>query len=535
MKRTYGLLSLILLFISTSKLINSRLPPPWRPPAEPSGIGFPKDRWIPIDMSETWKSIPDIYGNYISWIERDEPRSSILNPYWNVFLYDLETNSKKQINVTANCGSINPKIYGTKVAWAKSCFGNSEIFIYDIATEELTSRSFSGSIGTSIGFFEDLIVFSWDEVYGSFPDIFLYNISTETITNLTNTPKEECASASRTNWCGYESAPDLIRISDTTFKIIWVEVILTQNSLVAWDGYSAAIVYDDLPVSILDPGNVAPQYLTPQIAPSRVNDRDNVVRCPVIGMRDGQSRVVYERKVDYDFQLFYTDLNDLQETPIPSEEIGYFCSGPDISGNLIVWEDNRYGVGGDIFLFDDTPEESYEYDGRTFRLTDYPGNAHPAVDGDNIVFPHWDDEGYGERNEIYLIDLTQPPTVELSVWSFIEANSDWLGTLGLVLVVVVAVIPTVVVIDARRLCEKYPELCSGPPSRVPSRRHFWMTGIGSALMLITSIGIYISRWESPSFLVFGGIVFGAGMATAYLQSSRLIPVIFGYRALKRRS
>ena len=108
-------------------------------------------------------------------------------------------------------------------------------------------------------------------------------------------------------------------------------------------------------------------------------------------------RIVWEDNRNGNWDIYLWNISTETETLITTNTSTSDQRNPSISGNLIVWEDNRHGANPEIYLYDLTTgiERQISYSG----AENY--QQEPAVDGTNIVYM---DSMNGYYN-IYLYDL----------------------------------------------------------------------------------------------------------------------------------
>lgn len=487
---------------------------PWRPPPEPSGIPFPESRWIPICTASGYQIRPDIYENFIVWADdRDN------EDYYEVYLYDLETETETLITEGKGGARAHPKIFGNYVVWNHGYYNN--LIVYNIETEELIEPSvpegYSPARTVNFAVHGDYIVYDRASIHPPYNyrdhDIILYNIPANTFTELYTGETGE--------GYGYEDQrdPEMWSLGSGVTLFVWEERTPFSPS-----ASSSEIFYDHRPI----PGGPSSLPIEFDLDPFIGDLRK--AKNPSIGLRQNQPRIVYEdNRFHYsDWDLFYIDMHTMDEYLIPATGGGLGYPGaralgllPDIYENLIVWVDERYDRAGDIFLFDDTPSEEYRYSGRIFRLTGEGEQDWPAVYGDYIVFQHRREGNW----DIYMIDLSQPAGLLGTAYlaAYVYGND-----LALATSTIIAVSPFIVIVAIQMICEKYPEVCEDPP--LPGGRQLFFIGISNLAMLLSSFSIYYFRPSNHHILILGSLIFGGSMMYSYIKFIPLLSIISRYRS-----
>jgi beta propeller repeat protein len=240
---------------------------------------------------------------------------------YTLFFYDLSTNKEEIIAI--NTGF--PSVHKDKIVFEKVdvSFASSNIYMYDISTSQIINITKSTSwFSGAPDIYGEIIVFL-DNRNGDY-DIYMYNITSEQERPVITNP------------LSFEGYP-----------------FIYKNKIV-WEDYRNGI-----------------------------NNPD----------------------------IYMYDLSKEQETQIttdPSKQVN-----PDIYGNIIVWEDYRNGINNpDIYMYDLSKEQE------TQITTDPSKQIHPAVYKDIIV---WEDYRNGDfqnitnRNaDIYMFNLSSGEEIQIT-------------------------------------------------------------------------------------------------------------------------
>ncbi|PAV14367.1 hypothetical protein ASJ81_14185 [Methanosarcina spelaei] len=156
-------------------------------------------------------SNPKIYENRIIW--KDYRNGDIQNfSNSDIFVYDISTQNETQITSNISDG-LTPDIYGDKIVWCANRHEseNSDIYIYDLSTSSETQINGNESIKGGLAIFGDKIV--WAEYHDEKSIIYMYNLSTSKKTQIATSSNQPYSFAI------YED------------KVVWAE---SHNSLVIY-------------------------------------------------------------------------------------------------------------------------------------------------------------------------------------------------------------------------------------------------------------------------------------------------------------
>lgn len=141
-------------------------------------IGGPGKTATPLVYGRT----PDIWGNNIVYIDN-------LNNNYGVYCYNIASGNVKVLSSTSTGSMSDPRINGQYVVWADSRYGDSDILMYNLATNQIkditpvTSGQYEPAIwGNNV---------VWTDNRNGNYDIYGYNILTGKTTRLTTTSNNE--------------------------------------------------------------------------------------------------------------------------------------------------------------------------------------------------------------------------------------------------------------------------------------------------------------------------------------------------------
>jgi len=266
---------------------------------------------------------------------------------------------------------------GNRIVWRDDRNGNSDIFMYDIATGQETPVITNPSQQTALSISGNRIIWR-DDRNGNY-DIFMYDITTQQeipiTTNLSN-----------------QYIPSI-----SGNRIVWHD---DRN------GNYDIFMYD------ITTGQETPIITNPlgQFTPSIHGDR-------IVWLDDRNAHL----------EIYMYDIATGQETRITTNSSIKF--NPSIFGNRIVWEDHR-NFNWDIYMFDIGTQQEIQI------TTNSSNQNHPSIHGDRIV---WSDERNGNP-DIYMyyigtqeeIPITTDPAIQDNpsihddriVWHD-ERNGNW--------------------------------------------------------------------------------------------------------------
>lgn len=157
------------------------------------------DSTVQITADEGGQVSPDVWGDYIVWMDNRNDNTQDKNPEWDIYLYQIST--KTEILITKASGiHTNPEINDNKVVWedgrnfkGESALrwgsnlpeNNTDIYMYDIETGRETAIATEKLQECSPFVYGDYIAWE-DRNQGKYDaEIYLYNISTKEKTRIT--------------------------------------------------------------------------------------------------------------------------------------------------------------------------------------------------------------------------------------------------------------------------------------------------------------------------------------------------------------
>ncbi|MEA1866731.1 MAG: hypothetical protein U9N19_01300 [Thermodesulfobacteriota bacterium] len=158
-------------------------------------------------------SFPSIKGNYVVW-------QGHVNSHWQIFLYDIANEEITQITSNDNYDSISPRTDGTYVVWFGACNQGGEVFRYNIATGKITKITNDSNVDSPPRIADGRVVWASHEVTGSVEpgEIQIYDINTGQHDQLTHNQLDD-------------SSP---RINSES--VIWIQI--DEN------GHATLLIYD---------------------------------------------------------------------------------------------------------------------------------------------------------------------------------------------------------------------------------------------------------------------------------------------------
>ena len=316
--------------------------------------------------------MPAASGSRVVWVDQRNGGNDI-------YLYDMATGTERAIT-TATGDQMWPEIDGNRIVWMDHRSGSWEIWLYDLTTgveRKVTSAPTSDvwhSQGPDID--GDLIVWADDRHHSStgHHDVFLYDLSTEQLTRVTDDDADQGAQGPRIQggrivWCD--------RRADANGDIYMYDAATQQESAVA-------------------EGSVS------QGQPDIWGDT-----------------VVWTQAAGAAFDIWYRDVTGPAAEALIAAD--YTQDHPRVNGRWVVWSDDRNGGG------DTTRDEIYAYDlekreERPLISSPYPyGNLGPTVAESGLVA--WQDFRNGDRDaytnsDIYGYVLPMFPDVLATHWAY---------------------------------------------------------------------------------------------------------------------
>ncbi len=308
---------------------------------------------ITTDSVASAQSSPAIYEDRIVWADA---RGSTIH------LYNLTT-GEETVPFSNFIGPKSPSLYGDTIVWQDDDgSGNYQIVIYNTSTTNadylVISVDPSGEDNSYPKIYRDEVVWQNYTIETSTWDVYLYNITTDTstaITDITNGLSEK-SPAIFDNFIVYENQ------SDSSISDIWLYNVTNSTAVqisnidgtekspdisgsrIVWTGPDGIYLYDA--------GTII------NISPS--SNSNNVGNPSIYG-----DQVVYNdyRGPGSNVEIYMYDIPSETEYQLVPRTGAFDLKVPKIYGNRIVWEDGRSGVscGGcdsDIYLLTLGPVES---------------------------------------------------------------------------------------------------------------------------------------------------------------------------------
>ncbi|AAM06172.1 PEGA domain-containing protein [Methanosarcina acetivorans] len=282
---------------------------------------------------------PAIYGDRIVW-----GNYRIVDSSEDLYLYD--TNNFTNDRITASGSASSPKIYGDKIVWEDSRSKDSDIYIYNLSTQSETQITTNKSDQKSPDIYGNRVVWEDDRNGGDLinSDIYMYDLSTNKESRITT----------------IISAKDPVIYGD---RIAWQD---TRNG-----EWKSDIYLYDLSTKNETQITTSGSAYSPAIYEDRLVWRDNSENHSGIYMHN---------------------LSTSTETQIIANESAY---SPVIYGDNIVWKDNSENHSG-IYMHNlSTATETQITASESLIYS-------PAIYGDNIV---WVDDR-NNRSEIYMYNIS---------------------------------------------------------------------------------------------------------------------------------
>ncbi|MFH1100427.1 MAG: CARDB domain-containing protein [Methanobacteriota archaeon] len=329
---------------------------------------------IRITTNQSRPRRPAIYENKIVW----QDSTNWTNP--DIYLYDLgpdglfgTADDSGEIRIATDLSSQSrPAISGNKIVWHDVRSGKSCVYLYDLGPDGLFGTgddsgeikiSTNESIADYPSIWGNKIV--WHDYRNSNYDIYLYDLGEDGL---------------------FGTIDDSGEIWITASLLTEVYPVISGDKIVYEDYGNSEIYLVELEVEyhdcFIDTGE------TPAISENKLVWQDDRYNNEDIFLYDIGSDGLFGTADDNGVVRITTD--------------SYDSCCPSISGNKIVWQDNRYG-NEDIFLYDLGPDGLFGTadDSGEIRVTTNSFNQeNPAISGNKII---WVDSG--EDHGIYLYDL----------------------------------------------------------------------------------------------------------------------------------
>ena len=275
--------------------------------------------------------------------------------------------------------------------------GDSDIFLYDIATGDTTAVATGPAIQRSPAVSGDHVVYSayekgaWNQ---SDSDLFLFTISTGETTRLT-LPGDQVNPRISGNLLAWQDEPP-----GRSSVNLMLQDLTTGNRMKVptrmW-AYNPDISGDQV-IWIDDPaGPVVYRYNIPGRTWSRVTNRTGILGLPVLD----RGRIAWADSRNEDRDIYVQDLATGTETRVTEEDGNQFA--PSISGDRVAWSDYR-NENLDVYQYDLSQ-------GRLSEVSTHPARQTNVQIGGCIVA--WSDERNGSLDVYYqeLSGCTPPPAI----------------------------------------------------------------------------------------------------------------------------
>ncbi len=284
----------------------------------------------------------------------------------DLHLSSQASGSETRITTSETATHINPAIDGNRIVWQDDRNSNFDIFLYDLSTgsESQITDDPNSQIEPAID--GKRIVWSDDRSMDAF-DIFMYDLATSTETQISDTPEP---------------------FNDREPRI--------SGDLIIWETWRWNIYAYDL-----------------SSGETQTVGFDNA---PKAGYDISGNLVVFSEFDGLSQNIRLYNLNSDSYTSISSNP-NYASINPSIDGNRIVWQDDRNG-NWDIFLYD------LSTDTETQITTDSNDQTDPVISGNFIV---WVDNRDGNEN-IYYYNLKNRTEHHVTDNSASQINPDISGT-----------------------------------------------------------------------------------------------------------
>ncbi len=347
---------------------------------------------FPVYLSDQVQQAPDIDGLIIVWQQNAGANS------WDIYGRDLDDNNAPVPIAVAQfpADQINPAVWGDRVVWQDNDTTNGDwnINMADIADanvpQDYVLDDFDGD-QTVPAIHGDLAVWQDDYNPGN-SDLYAADIAD---------PANPYVFALDT-YDNNQAAPAVFR-----------------NTIVYQDDY-----YGDWDIIAADAWlKNAPTYQSP------VYEAEDET-APAVD----RNYIVYQRDFSgdgTDYDILAIDYSDPRVyVTIPISQLASSEENPDISGHIVVWQDNRNGHW-DIYGYNLITQKE-------FRITADPADQiNPAISGDTVV---WEDMRSGTSNiyAVYLdpVDIADCPTplpgdtngdCRVNLTDFLNIAENWLA------------------------------------------------------------------------------------------------------------
>lgn len=278
---------------------------------------------------------------------------------YNIYLFDLDTKQEQRIS-TSSSHELNPDVYGERIVWRQGGFNTWNVYVHDLATGVTSPVTSSGSVGFKPSIWGDRVVYTDRRAGARRPDVYVYDLAAGAERRLTATD-------------AYKTEPS-----------VW------ENRVAWFENRAGGFTYD---LFVYDLG-------------TGVETRIPIGHGFPSLQQIWQDRIVWTAFED-GYNIFLYDLAAASQRRITSDEASP-STYIDISGNTIVWHDNRRGFG-DIYAYDLRRD-------RERRVTAHPtGQYQPAIWGARVVWEDQRNDGLPGGSpvfvdsDIYLSELGRPP------------------------------------------------------------------------------------------------------------------------------
>ena len=311
------------------------------------------------------------------------------NGNWDIYVYTVQGAIDPEARVTTDVANqMEPAIYGDIIVYQDDRNGNWDIYMYNLVSQTETRITTNAASQQYPEISNNRIV--WEDYRNGNPDIYMYDLTTQTETRITTS-------------------------SQNRDPAISGNLIAYQKQIFENNAYRWAIYYFDLATNV----------------ETQVSDGNKYE--PAI---DGSVIVYQAQFVSFDYYTSYkVVMKDVVsgttwESEYPTEQ-----KNPDVSGNIIVYEDNRVFVGypftdgyrWSIFLYNlDTQIES-----QVTKLTPNGGNqVSPAIDGGRIVY--MDDRNGNSDIYMTMVSFAQSAPSDRTLLGAAGPDTDNLPLVGAV-------------------------------------------------------------------------------------------------------
>jgi len=288
--------------------------------------------------------------------------------------YQITTNESDQLG---------PTIYKDLIVWQDDRNGNSDVYMYNLNTQEETQITTSKSNQYSIGIYGNNIIWNdWHE--GSEKgDVYLYNISTSKETRITTNESNKWLPTiyeDKIAWIDFRNGKsDVYMYNLSTSSEIQVTTSESTHKYFP-DIYDDRVVWVD--------GDIY-MYNLSTSKETQITSTGSWKQKPVIH----GDRIVWQDERNGNLDIYMYDLSTSKETQITSGRV----SLPAIYGDRIVYADTR-NWKTDIYMYDlSTKKET--------QITTSGSASGPEIYGDRIV---WTDSRNGPENrDIYMCTISK--------------------------------------------------------------------------------------------------------------------------------